>query len=144
MHAQTSLCLSAVLAAALAFPASARADGPRKVDFTAPVVVDGKPVIDDIKCPFDKDNKHTCDTPFTVGELSFLSLEHFQDHQSWADAIKHDDLARAIRMARDFPLLDDQKIEIEQAAGPLWSPGILGAIRDVIDPRPAAPAAPAP
>jgi hypothetical protein len=116
---------------ALAVPAFA-ADA-HKVDFTTPVVVDGKPQIDEFKCPL-KDGKRECETPFTVGELAYFSLERPVQNQSWSDAIKHDDLARAVRTAKDFPLLDDQKIMIENAMGPLWSPSVLGFVKTVIEP----------
>ena len=72
------------------------ADAPRKVDFTTPVVVDGTPQIDEFRCPL-KDGKRGCDTPFTVGELAYFSLERPAQNQSWSDAIKHDDLARAVQ-----------------------------------------------
>ena len=117
----------------IASPAIA-ADAPRHVDFTTPIVVDGKPQIDEFKCPLDKVGKRDCDTPFTVGELAYFSLERPQQNQSWSDAIKHDDLARAVRAAKDFPLLDDQKIMIENAMGPLWSPAVLGFVKTVIEP----------
>lgn len=110
----------------------------RRVDFTTPVVVDGQLQIDEFKCPL-KDGKRACDTPFTVGELAYFSLERPAQNQSWADAIKRDDLARAVRAAKDFPLLDDQKTMIEAAMGPLWSPAILGFVKTVIEPTPTAP-----
>ncbi len=117
---------------AIATPTFA-AGAPRKVDFTTPVVIDGKPQVDEFKCPL-KDGKRDCDTPFTVGELAYFSLERPVQNQSWAEAIKRDDLAHAVRVAKDFPLLDDQKIMIENAMGPMWSPAILGFIKTVIEP----------
>lgn len=113
---------------------------PRKVDFTAPIVIDGKPLIDDFKCPIpiDKDGKPTgprpCETPASVGEMAYFALERPTPGQHWEDAIKRDDLARAIRNAKDFPLLDDQRTMIETAMGPLWSPRILGEVKAIIDP----------
>jgi hypothetical protein len=73
-----------------------------------------------------------------VGEVSYLSLERRVDNQSWADAIKRDDLARAVRTAKDFTLTDDQRATIENAVAPLWMAGWLGFIKGVIDPAPGA------
>ena len=116
----------------------------KHVKFTTPVVIDDQPVINDIKCPLLASTPpalphRDCQTPFTVGEMAYFSLERSPPgqgaaQQSWTDAIKHDDLARAIRNADDFPLLDDQRISIESAMAPLWSPSILGFVSRVIDP----------
>lgn len=124
------LLIAALLASA---SVSVFAAEPRKVDFTTVVVIDGKPMVDDFKCP-EKAGKRDCETPFTVGELAYLSLERPVQNQSWTDAIKHDDLARAVRNAKDFTLLEDQKISIEAAMGPLWAPSVLGFVKSVIDP----------
>ncbi len=128
MRKAIAIC-SVLLSTAYSFAA----DPPRKIDFTTPVVVDGKPQIDEFKCPL-KDGKRECETPFTVGELAYFSLERPAQNQSWSDAIKRDDLARAVRTAKEFPLLDDQKIMIENAMGPLWSPATLGFVKTVIEP----------
>lgn len=121
---------------ALATPAIAEA---KHVKFTTDVVIDGVPVVNDAKCP---DHK-ACQTPYTVGELAYMSLERppvqGMGPQSWTDALKHDDLARAIRDADDFLLLDDQRISIEAAMGPIWSPAVLGFVARVIDPPAPAP-----
>lgn len=117
------------MAATSAFSASA------KIDFTTPIVVNGQPLIDDFKCPVSKDGKRSCETAATIGELAYFALERPTQGQNWADAIKRDDLARAIREAKDFPLLADQRTMIEDAMGPLWSPAILGAVKSIIDPE---------
>jgi hypothetical protein len=111
----------------------------KHVKFTTPVIIDGQPVVDEVKCPIiPTTGKRECQTPFTVGEMAYLSLERPPAggvaQQSWTDAIKHDELAHAVRNADDFPLLDDQRISIEAAMAPLWSPLILGFVNRVIDP----------
>jgi hypothetical protein len=112
----------------------------KSIKFTTPIVIDGIPSINEIKCPvIPATGKRDCQTPFTVGELAYMSLEKPQDRGqtplSWTDAIKHDDLARAVRNAEAFPLLEDQRIMIESAlASAGFSNAVLGFIKDVIDP----------
>lgn len=109
----------------------------KHVKFTTDVVIDGQPFINEVKCPL-VDGKRACQTPFTVGELAYMSLERSpvpgMAPQSWTDAIKRDDLAHAIRNADDFLLLDDQRTSIETAMAPIWSPSVLGFVSNVIDP----------
>jgi hypothetical protein len=124
----------------------------KHVKFTTEVVIDGVAVVNEVKCPMIAATPtvaahRDCQTPFTVGELAYMSLERAPGpgvaQQSWTDAVKHDDLAHAIRNADDYPLLDDQRIMIQSAMGPIWSPAILGFVARVIDPpAPAAPSAP--
>lgn len=125
-----------VTAALCAFASHALAEG-KHVKFTTEIVIDGAPIINEVKCPMVAAHRD-CQTPFTVGELAFMSLERPPAQgmapQSWTDAIKHDDLARAVRTADDFLLLDDQRISIEAAMAPIWSPAILGFVSRVIDP----------
>lgn len=137
-----NLMLAGAISLALVFPAFA---GSVRIDFTQPVFVEGKPFIDDQKCPLktDKDDpkrepKRECETPMTLGELCFLFLERPFEHQTWTEALKRDDLARAIRSAKDFPLLDDQRAMIETAIGPVLPPVTLGVIAGMIDPKSAA------
>lgn len=112
------------------------ADEVKKVDFTTPIVVDGKPVINDFKCPPKPDGKRDCETPLTVGELAYYALQKPQPNQSWADGLKHNDLAHAIREAKDYPLLNEQLAMIENAIGPMGVPnGVIGAVAAVIDPK---------
>lgn len=122
----------------------------KHVKFTTEVVIDGQPVINEVKCPMLPAVQATattpaivahrdCQIPFTVGEMVYISLERpvGGQPQSWTDAIKHDDLAHAVRNAEDFPLLDEQRISIEaaMAASPYFgSPAILGFVARVIDP----------
>lgn len=125
---------------AIAFPLCASAafadeSSLKKIDFTTPIVVDGKPVIDDFKCP-PVAGKRECETPMTVGELAYYALQKPQPNQSWADGIKRNDLARAVRTATDYPLLGEQLATIENAIGPLGvSNGVIGAVAAVIDPK---------
>ena len=124
-----------VLASLLLAPISASADDVKKIDFMTPVIVDGTPIIDDFKCPL-VDGKRKCETPFTVGEVVFWSLQRPAQGQTWAIAVKRNDLSRAVRTAKDFPLLPDQLATIEDAIGSLqWSPATVGAIAAVIDPK---------
>lgn len=119
------------------------ADETKKIDFTTPIVVDGKPVVDEFHCPVpvDKTGKPTgeprpCETPMTVGELAYFALQKAQPNQSWADGIKRNDLAHLVRTATDFPLSGDQMATIENAIAPLGvSNGVLGAVAAVIDPK---------
>lgn len=125
-----------LIVAALALCAiPAFADEVKKIDFTTPIVVDGKPVIDDFKCP-PVAGKRECETPMTVGELAYFALQKPQQGQSWADGIKRNDLARAVRTATDYPLLGEQLATIENAIGPIGvSNGVIGAVAAVIDPK---------
>lgn len=139
-----NLALAGTLSLVLVSSASAAS-----IDFTRPVIVDGKPLIDDQKCPLksDKDDakgalKRECETPVTLGELCYIFLERPMEHQTWTEALKHDDLAKALRRSKDFPLLDDQRIMIEAALGPFLPPVTLGVVAGMIDPRPEASAAP--
>lgn len=132
-----------LIAALCALATAAIADA-KHVKFTTEIVIDGQPVVNEVKCP-SADGKRTCQTPFTVGELAYMSLERppapGMAPQSWADAIKRDDLAHAIRNADDFLLLDDQRTSIEAAMAPIWNPAVLGFVARVIDP-PSPPATP--
>ena len=123
----------AVLTFFLLASAALAADEPQAmVDFTVAVVVDDAPIIDDIKCPANKDGKRPCATPVTLGELCFLFLERPTQDQNWMTAVKRDDFARAIRSAKAFPMLDDQRKMIEDALGPFLSPGIIGAVNRLL------------
>ena len=125
---------SAILALALSLIAAAAyaEGGTTTVDFTAPLQVDGQPIVNDLKCPADKDGKRPCSTPTTLGELAFLFLERPQQGQDWTAAIKRDDLAHAIREAKAFPLLPDQLSTIQAALGPYLSPAIIGVVNKML------------
>lgn len=126
------VCVFCVLSTAGALAS----DDVKKIDFTTPIVVDGKPVIDDFKCPLKPDNKRDCETPMTVGELAYFALQKPQQNQSWTDGVKRNDLAHLIREAKDFPLSGDQLATIENAIGPVGvSNGVIGAVAAVIDPK---------
>ena len=131
-----------VACAALAATAAFAADAGRHVDFTQGIVVDGVPVVDDFLCPFPVDpatgrvtGPRPCQTTMTVGSFAYFSLRRPVQGQSWADAIKRDDLAKAVRTAKDFPLLDDQLTTIETAMTPGAPAGMLGAVARIIDPK---------
>lgn len=111
------------------------------VDFTAPIVIDGASMIDDLKCPSHKDAKNPdgapvrdCDTKLTLGELSYLMLERPAQNQDWTVAVKRDDLARAVRNANAFTLLPDQRTMIEAAIGPYMAPSVVGAVNRMLPP----------
>ena len=99
----------------------------RKVDFTQAIIIDGKPVINDIACPI-KDGKRPCEDVATFGEFIYFVLEMPTRDQSWTDAIKRDDLARRIRTAKDWSITGDQIAMIQRAAGPVLAPSVLGVI----------------
>lgn len=141
-----------IAAALVAMSSSAHAEA-KHVKFTTPIIIDGQPLVNDIKCPVipgdpdieksnPKDPKafahRDCQIPFTVGELAYYALESApvqgQPAQNWTDAIKRDELAKAIHGADDFTLLDDQRTSIETALAPRWVPSVLGFIAHVIDP----------
>lgn len=117
------------------------ADDAKKIDFTTPIVVDGVTIVNDFKCPAKAlDSKRDCETPMTVGELAFWSLERPQPNQSWADGVRRDDLAHSVRTAIDFPLLGEQRAMIENAVASLCaqvnlSNGVLSAVAAVLEPK---------
>lgn len=126
--------LSLVILVSISIAASA--EETKKIDFTTAIVVDGKPVVDDFKCPLKPDGKRDCETPMTVGELAYFALQKPQQNQSWTDGVKRNDLAHLVRDAKDFPLSGDQLATIENAIGPLGvSNGVIGAVAAVIDPK---------
>ena len=106
------------------------------VNFTQQVFIEGTPMINPIKCPPDKDGKSSCEVPITLGELCYYSLEREIPSQTWETAIKRDELAKAIRNAKDFVLLDDQSKLIEEAMGPIWPPQVLGEVNKMINTKP--------
>jgi hypothetical protein len=87
---------------------SAFAEETRKVDFTQPIMSDGATVIDDMKCPVDKDGKRPCETPITLGEFAFRSLRA-PAKVPLDELIERDDLANGVRRATDWPLLPKQR-----------------------------------
>jgi len=141
---KTALIATIVASSVAAF--AARADEIRKIDFTSPIVVDGKPVIDDILCPVSVDQNdkpikdakgetsRPCETPYTVGAVAFYSLRTFAQGQDWQSAIRRYDLGVVVRHAEDYPATRDQLDTIEKAMGPNWTPSILAAARAIMDP----------
>lgn len=123
----------------LVFATPALADDARKIDFTQPVVVDGKPVINDIKCalPVDASGKVTgprpCNTAFTLGELAAYTLNLPTRDQQWQDGVRRNELANHVRDAKDWPILKDQVEMIEKAMGPVLPPPVLGAVAAIFD-----------
>lgn len=123
----------------LAFAAVAVADD-RKIDFTRPIVIDGNPLADDVKCPMPKDSngniirdgKRPCDDLATFGGLLYFVLEAPTRDQTWTDGVKRDDLARGIRNATDWSITADQIDMIKKAAGPALSPQVLGALSKLL------------
>lgn len=137
-------------ALALALTAGAFAD-PVRIDFTQPLVIDGSPLIDDVKCPVPINEAtgrptgapRPCDTKITLGDAVYNMLERPFEHESWTDAKKHDELANAVRKSKDWPLLEADKIIIEAAFGsanPPIAPSVIGAVARVLDAPAPAPA----
>jgi hypothetical protein len=91
------------------------AEDAKKFDFTQPLVSDGQPMIDEVKCPSDKDGKRPCETAVTLGELSFRALRAPVRGASIEDLIEREDLANGVRRATDWPLLQKQRDMILKA-----------------------------
>lgn len=132
----------ALALAALVSPALAD-DAPRKIDFTTPLVVDGVTVIDDVKCPAvvppgsppGTPAKPSCTTPVTIGDVIYRALtQRIVQGQPWLESKKWNDIARIVHHAKDYPLTDDQKTTIQTALAGVSSPGLIGAVADLIDP----------
>lgn len=135
--------LKALVCFLLLATSPALAEDAPTVDFTLQIVVDGNPFINDFKCPLHKDlNAKTsdapqirdCDTKMTLGELAYLGLERPTETQDWESALKHDDLAHAVRTAKNFPLLPEQRTMIEKALGSFVTPSVIGAIAKMLSP----------
>jgi hypothetical protein len=114
------------------FGAAFAADEPMKIDFTQTSEDgDGHRMIDEGACPRDKDGNRACQTPLTLGEASYRSLRAIDPpgpgHPSpSADDLAHrDDLARAVRRATDYPLLDKDRELIKAQIARVYPSGAL-------------------
>lgn len=124
------------LLVALLASTAAIAEEPKKVDFTQPLMDDTEPLVDDFACPRDKDGSRTCQTPFTLGEIVFRALRAPEQGVTFEEGLKRDDLARAVRKSKDWPLLDADRDTIKrQVARVFASPVLMGIVNRMMSPK---------
>lgn len=108
----------------------------KKINFTKSLYDDNAGVIiDEMVCPLDqKTNKHSCETPLTVGEICYRALRMPEQGITWTEGIKRDDLAQAIRKSSDFSLLPADKELIQKVLARAFpSPAMIGQVAKVLD-----------
>jgi hypothetical protein len=106
-------------------------------DFSAKIIdIDGHPIIDDLKCPADKDGKRTCSDELTLSTVSVRALlANFPDEQNLAgdEKLKRFVLASKIRDGGEVKLTAEEISLIKRLIGKAYVPTVVGRSYPLLD-----------
>jgi hypothetical protein len=107
-------------------------------DFSAKILdMDGRPFIDDIKCPADQAGKRKCEDDVVLASIAVRALmAPFQDEQnlSGEDKFKRFALAMKVKDGGEVPVSAEDIALLKKLIGKLYTPLVVGRAFPLLDP----------